>query len=302
MMPNERAPLTGDLFETAAHAGPVQQRIADGAMLLHGFATPFEGDLIAAIGAILAQAPFRQMFTPGGHQMSVAMTNCGRVGWVTDRTGYRYDGSDPESGKPWPGMPASFRQLAEQAADRAGFEAFLPDACLINRYQPGARMSLHQDKDEKDFGAARLSWRRTDGGRGARLARSAAHQPDVPQGALTESQLLKTIEERLLGGKNLFAREGNREPLRAVNLGNFDNTAGSGRPLDGNLVAPQAVHVERAFQRICKNGLAAALTHLSQWPHGPGRPHSEFLSELPAGGLLRIFAGLKFPLWDGPGP
>jgi DNA oxidative demethylase len=157
MMPNERAPLTGDLFETAAHAGPVQQRIADGAMLLHGFATPFEGDLIAAIGAILAQAPFRQMFTPGGHQMSVAMTNCGRVGWVTDRTGYRYDGSDPESGKPWPGMPASFRQLAEQAADRAGFEAFLPDACLINRYQPGARMSLHQDKDEKDFGAPIVS-------------------------------------------------------------------------------------------------------------------------------------------------
>jgi alkylated DNA repair protein (DNA oxidative demethylase) len=147
--------LTGDLFETAAHA--LQQRIADGAMLLHGFAMPFERDLIASIGAILEQAPFRQMFTPGGHQMSVAMTNCGSVGWVTDRTGYRYDGSDPESRKPWPAMPASFRQLAEQAADRAGFEAFLPDACLINRYQPGARMSLHQDKDETDFSAPIVS-------------------------------------------------------------------------------------------------------------------------------------------------
>ncbi|MFL6818698.1 MAG: DNA oxidative demethylase AlkB [Bradyrhizobium sp.] len=147
--------MTGDLFETAAHA--LQQRIADGAMLLHGFAMPFERDLIASIGAILEQAPFRQMFTPGGHQMSVAMTNCGSVGWVTDRTGYRYDGSDPESGKPWPAMPASFRQLAEQAADRAGFEAFLPDACLINRYQPGARMSLHQDKDETDFSAPIVS-------------------------------------------------------------------------------------------------------------------------------------------------
>jgi len=143
------------LFETAAHA--LQQRIADGAMLLHGFAMPFERDLIASIGAILEQAPFRQMFTPGGHQMSVAMTNCGSVGWVTDRTGYRYDGSDPESRKPWPAMPASFRQLAEQAADRAGFEAFLPDACLINRYQPGARMSLHQDKDETDFSAPIVS-------------------------------------------------------------------------------------------------------------------------------------------------
>lgn len=147
--------MTGDLFETAAHA--LQQRIADGAMLLHGFAMPFERDLIASIGAILEQAPFRQMFTPGGHQMSVAMTNCGSVGWVTDRTGYRYDGSDPESRKPWPAMPASFRQLAEQAADRAGFEAFLPDACLINRYQPGARMSLHQDKDETDFSAPIVS-------------------------------------------------------------------------------------------------------------------------------------------------
>jgi DNA oxidative demethylase len=149
--------LTGDLFESTTHAGQLQQRIADGAMLLHGFAMPFEGDLIASIAAILEQAPFRQMFTPGGHQMSVAMTNCGSVGWVTDRTGYRYDGSDPESRKPWPAMPASFRQLAEQAADRAGFEAFLPDACLINRYQPGARMSLHQDKDETDFSAPIVS-------------------------------------------------------------------------------------------------------------------------------------------------
>ena len=85
------------------------------------------------------------------------MTNCGGVGWVTDRTGYRYDGSDPESGKPWPAMPGSFLQLAEQAADRAGFEPFSPDACLINRYQPGARMSLHQDKDENDFSAPIVS-------------------------------------------------------------------------------------------------------------------------------------------------
>ena len=97
------------------------------------------------------------MVTPGGHQMSVAMTNCGALGWVTDRTGYRYDGNDPETGKPWPAMPAAFCRLAGQAAAQAGFFEFSPDACLINRYQPGARMSLHQDKDEDDFGAPIVS-------------------------------------------------------------------------------------------------------------------------------------------------
>jgi alkylated DNA repair protein (DNA oxidative demethylase) len=97
------------------------------------------------------------MMTPGGHQMSVAMTNCGSAGWVTDRTGYRYDANDPASGKPWPQMPPSFRKLAAQAATRAGFGAFSPDACLINRYQPGARMSLHQDRDENDLGAPIVS-------------------------------------------------------------------------------------------------------------------------------------------------
>ncbi len=97
------------------------------------------------------------MVTPGGHSMSVAMTNCGSAGWVTDRSGYRYDGVDPESRAPWPAMPASFRELAARAAAEAGFGGFVPDACLINRYQPGARMSLHQDKDEDDFSAPIVS-------------------------------------------------------------------------------------------------------------------------------------------------
>jgi alkylated DNA repair protein (DNA oxidative demethylase) len=97
------------------------------------------------------------MVTPGGHQMSVAMTNCGGLGWVTDRSGYRYDANDPEAGRPWPAMPRSFRELAKVAAAQAGFEGFSPDACLINRYQPGARMSLHQDKDEEDFAAPIVS-------------------------------------------------------------------------------------------------------------------------------------------------
>jgi alkylated DNA repair protein (DNA oxidative demethylase) len=97
------------------------------------------------------------MVTPQGHRMSVAMTNCGSIGWVTDRTGYRYDADDPQSGQPWPAMPSSFRKLAARAAAVAGFDAFSPQACLVNRYQPGARMSLHQDKDELDLAAPIVS-------------------------------------------------------------------------------------------------------------------------------------------------
>ena len=131
--------------------------MADGAVLLRSFARPVEHELIAAVRAIAAEAPFRQMFTPGGHQMSVAMTNCGKAGWVTDRSGYRYDGVDPLSGKPWPAMPPAFRKLALQAAAEAGFDGFSREVCLINRYEPGARMSLHQDKDELDFTAPIVS-------------------------------------------------------------------------------------------------------------------------------------------------
>jgi alkylated DNA repair protein (DNA oxidative demethylase) len=142
--------MTADLFDIG-DVRPARERIADGAILLRGFARPIERELIAALRDIAEQAPFRHMQTPGGHQMSVAMTNCGSAGWVTDRSCYRYDGLDPVSGKPWPSMPLIFRELAGQAAAQGGFAGFLPDACLINRYQPGARMSLHQDKDERDF-------------------------------------------------------------------------------------------------------------------------------------------------------
>ena len=131
--------------------------MAEGATLLRGFAASGEAGLLVALREIENQAPFRRMFTPGGHQMSVAMTNCGETGWVTDRSGYRYDGADPESGKVWPAMPAAFRELAENAAREAGFAGFAPDACLINRYEPGAKMSLHQDRDEKDFSAPIVS-------------------------------------------------------------------------------------------------------------------------------------------------
>ncbi len=113
--------------------------------------------LVAAVDEIAAAAPFRHMVTPGGRQMSVAMTNCGRAGWVTDRTGYRYQPIDPMTGRDWPAMPRSFRSLAERAAAAAGFAGFMPDACLINRYEPGARLSLHRDEDERDYGAPIVS-------------------------------------------------------------------------------------------------------------------------------------------------
>ena len=140
--------MSADLLESVPDVRPSEEVIADGAVLLRGFARSIEIELLEALRAILQQSPFRHMTTPGGHQMSVAMTNCGGFGWVTDRGGYRYDPNDPQSGKPWPPMPSAFRELARTAAYRAGFGGFAPDACLVNRYQPGARMSLHQDRDE----------------------------------------------------------------------------------------------------------------------------------------------------------
>ena len=126
-------------------------------MLLRGFARPFEAELLPALRAIVKQAPFRHLITPGGHRMSVAMTNCGSVGWVSDDTGYRYDAIDPVSKLPWPAMPTVLRRLAADAASDAGFNGFEPEACLINRYVPGAKLSLHQDKDELDFAAPIVS-------------------------------------------------------------------------------------------------------------------------------------------------
>ena len=119
--------------------------------MLRGFALPFERALAAGVSAAAAAAPFRHMTTPGGYSMSVAMTNCGGFGWVSDPTGYRYSPTDPETGAPWPAMPAAFAELARQAAAAVGFAGFAPDACLVNRYEPGARLTLHQDKDERDF-------------------------------------------------------------------------------------------------------------------------------------------------------
>jgi DNA oxidative demethylase len=149
--------VTADLFESLDALGPAREQLAEGAVLLRGFARPQQHELIAAVEAVTAQAPFRHLITPGGHRMSVAMTNCGSYGWVSDAGGYRYDGIDPVSAKPWPPMPPLFHRLAEQAAIEAGFSGFEPDACLINRYEPGARLTLHQDRDERNLGAPIVS-------------------------------------------------------------------------------------------------------------------------------------------------
>ena len=149
--------MTFDLFDALGDAEPALEPLADGAMVLRGFARPMQDELLADVHVVIATAPLRHLVTPGGLRMSVAMTNCGVLGWVSDRRGYRYDRVDPERGVPWPLMPASFVRLAAQAASRAGFEGFQPDACLINRYEPGAKLSLHQDRDERDLGAPLVS-------------------------------------------------------------------------------------------------------------------------------------------------
>ncbi|MHA6824672.1 DNA oxidative demethylase AlkB [Ralstonia pseudosolanacearum] len=148
---------TRDLF--ADHAPADDRRIALGeaAVVLRGFALAEAPALLAAIDDIARQAPFRHMVTPGGFEMSVALTNCGALGWTSDRRGYRYAARDPQTGQPWPPLPDCFLRLARDAAAAAGFPGFTPDACLINRYVPGARLSLHQDKDEQDYGAPIVS-------------------------------------------------------------------------------------------------------------------------------------------------
>ncbi len=145
------ADLLGDLPRTGT------EPLAAGAVLLRGFASADAPALLADLETVLAAAPFRHMVTPGGYRMSVAMTNCGAAGWITDRGGYRYGPLDPSTGRPWPPMPRAFEQLARRAAAQAGYNGFVPDACLVNRYQPGARLSLHQDRNERDLAAPIVS-------------------------------------------------------------------------------------------------------------------------------------------------
>jgi len=143
--PHDTGGMHAELF-----ALPEREILSDGATLLRGFARDDIPQLLADIEIISARSPFRHMIVLTGQRMSVAMTNAG-VGWIADRSGYRYDSIDPETGRPWPAMPNSFRALAARAATAAGFPDFTPDGCLINRYAPGSRLTLHQDRNERDF-------------------------------------------------------------------------------------------------------------------------------------------------------
>jgi DNA oxidative demethylase len=153
--------LTFNLFDDALPAYAAPETIAPGAAILRGFALPAADALLQGVACVIAAAPLRHLVTPGGQTMSVAMSNCGPLGWVSDRRGYRYSAVDPLSDQPWAAMPAGFLALAASAAAEAGFAGFTPNACLINRYEPGARMGLHQDRDEggpaSDFSAPIVS-------------------------------------------------------------------------------------------------------------------------------------------------
>jgi DNA oxidative demethylase len=145
-----------DLLSSLEPARAVE-RLSEAAVVLRGFARDIAAALVATVDGISASAPFRNMITPGGFRMSVGMTNCGRAGWVTDRKGYRYELIDPVTGIPWPAMPESFRRLAATAAEAGGYPGFEPDACLINLYEPGTRLSLHRDENERDLAAPIVS-------------------------------------------------------------------------------------------------------------------------------------------------
>ena len=140
-----------NLFESVSQTEVPREILCTGAVMLRGFAQKYQTQLFAGLKEVTAKAPFRHMVTPGGFRMSVGMTNCGALGWITDETGYRYDRVDPETKEAWPEMPDRFLTVASSAAAEAGFDEFFSDACLINRYEPGSKLSLHQDKNERDF-------------------------------------------------------------------------------------------------------------------------------------------------------
>jgi alkylated DNA repair protein (DNA oxidative demethylase) len=145
------APVGDDLFASALSDTLSTEAIGDGAVILRRFVAATTEQLLAQIAAVGVQAPFRHMVTPGGYRMSVAMTSCGALGWITDRKTYRYAALDPDSHQHWPVMPTAFLELASEAANAAGYSHFAPDSCLINRYAPGSKLSLHQDRDELDM-------------------------------------------------------------------------------------------------------------------------------------------------------
>lgn len=156
-MTKKTDPLTIDLFDDFAEINPRRINLAKDAVILRGYAKDLATDLVESINSIVTHAPLRQMKTPNGHIMSVQTTSCGALGWVSDAHGYRYERIDPNTGLSWPPMPQSFLKVAKNAAKEVGFKEFIPDSCLINFYEAGAKLSLHQDKNERDFSAPIVS-------------------------------------------------------------------------------------------------------------------------------------------------
>ena len=171
-----RASTVPDLF--SALPATMKEPIGHGAVVLRGFALPCASELLAAVDHVSTAAPFRHMVTPGGHTMSVAMTNCGELGWVTDRAGYRYQRIDPAGGAVWPAMPRVFSRIAREAAAQADYAGFASDACLINRYEPGSRLTMHQDRNETDLDAPIVS---VSLGLPARFLFGGLHRNDAPR-------------------------------------------------------------------------------------------------------------------------
>lgn len=149
--------MNGDLFDLSHNGEIWTETIAESALILRQYAVAQAPEILAAIETVTAQSPFRHLQTPGGYTMSAAMTCCGDLGWVSEPQGYHYAPDDPQTGNHWPKMPEALRKLGEQAAREAGYPAFQPDSCLINRYAPGAKMSLHQDRHEQDLSAPIVS-------------------------------------------------------------------------------------------------------------------------------------------------
>lgn len=147
-----------DLFDINDPESVWQESLGPGSTWIHGFLVAQAVPVMADIARVVARAPYRHLSTPGGKRMSVAMSNCGTEGWVSDRAGYRYQATDPQTGDPWPAMPQRLQELARQAAQACGYQHFEPDVCLINHYAPGARMGLHQDRDESDLTAPIVSF------------------------------------------------------------------------------------------------------------------------------------------------
>lgn len=156
-MQHKQDSQTIDLFAEMKEINPKRVELGEEAMILRGYASDIAVDLFNDINAIISESPLRKMQTPNGYTMSVQTTSCGSFGWVSDAKGYRYERNDPLTRQPWPAMPSSFIKLANQAASEAGFNNFVPDCCLINHYQAGTKLSLHKDKDERDFTAPIVS-------------------------------------------------------------------------------------------------------------------------------------------------